>query len=254
MVNRKCFGKNNLLSKQIKAKVMASIILLAMTMTACSQESSVVKNGKMTTEENTDSVENEEEKSSEIDENKIELSMEEAIALGMEEASKYYENLLLTEVHSFDNDQNPDTGSGEDGRREWWYVNFANKEQNYVSILIADGEILNVEHFDSNGNTGLIDTADIQLTADEAVKKAQDMGLKGGDPKNESDWVSGYNFKMSYASLIDSPDESRIFLEVIGISPNGNFAHVDFDAATGEVLLAEEKIEYENEEIEWKKF
>ena len=46
----------------------------------------------------------------------------------------------------------------------------------------------------------------------------------------------------------------RIFLEVIGISPNGNFAHVDFDAATGECVLAEEKIEYSNGDVEWVKF
>lgn len=225
---------------------MTGIVLLAMAMTACSQKNAIEKSDMIITEETTDSVE------SESYERKIELSMEEAIAIGTKEASKYYDQLLLTEVHSFDNDQNPDTSSGEDGRREWWYVNFANNEQNYVSILIADGEIINVEHFDSNGNTGLIDIDKIQLTAGEAVKKAQDMGLKGGNSKN--DWVSGYNFKMSIASLIDSPDASRIFLEVIGISPNGNFAHIDFDAVTGEVLLAEEKIEYDNEEVEWKKF
>ena len=59
---------------------------------------------------------------------------------------------------------------------------------------------------------------------------------------------------MSYGSLAESPDDIRIFLEVIGISPNGNFAHVDFDAATGECVLAEEKIEYSNGDVEWVKF
>jgi len=54
--------------------------------------------------------------------------------------------------------------------------------------------------------------------------------------------------------LISEPDVERIFMEVIGISPNGNFAHVDIDAETGEVLLAEEKFEYEDGTAEWKSF
>lgn len=179
-------------------------------------------------------------------------SMEDAVNIGLKKAAQYYDNLQLTEIHSYDNDQNPDENAGEDGRRQWWYVNFANEEQNYVSILIEGGEIVNVEHFDSNGNTGLIDTGSIQLTAKDAVKRAKKMGLKGGNPDNGADWVSGYNFKLSYASLADTPEDRRIFLEVIGISPDGNFAHIDFDAVTGEVLLAEEEIEYENGETEWK--
>lgn len=66
--------------------------------------------------------------------------------------------------------------------------------------------------------------------------------------------MSGYNFKMSYSSLADTPDDRRIFLEVIGISPDENFAHIDFDAVTEEVLLAQEKIEYQKGEVEWKEF
>lgn len=31
-------------------------------------------------------------------------------------------------------------------------------------------------------------------------------------------------------------------------------AHVDFDATTGELLLAEEKIEHDNGDVEWKTF
>ena len=121
-------------------------------------------------------------------------------------------------------------------------------------VLIKDGKVEVVEHFDENGNNGLLDLENIQLTSQEAVKKAQEMGLKGGNPLNQEEWVSGYNFKMSYGSLADSPEDVRVFLEVIGISPNGNFAHIDFDAVTGEVILAEEKIEYDNGESEWKKF
>lgn len=183
---------------------------------------------------------------------KVEISMEDAISLGLEEASKYYDNLYLTEVHSYDNDEYIDQDAGENGKRQWWYVNFANEEKNYVSILICDGAIDVVEPFDSNGNTGLLNLSDISLTAEVAASKAKEKGLIGGNPDNQRDWASGYNFKLSYGSLAKSSDDVRILLEVIGVSPNGNFAHIDFDASTGEVLLAEERIEHSNGEIEWK--
>lgn len=186
--------------------------------------------------------------------NKIEISMEDVILIGRDEAAKYYDNLQLTSVYSYDNDYDRSATSGDDGKREWWYVNFANEENNFVSIMIVDGEVGHVEHFDQNGNNRLIDMDDVNMTADEAVQKAKDYGLVGGDPNNESHWVSGYNFKMSYASLVSSPNDYRIFLEVIGISPNGNFAHIYFDAATGELLLAEEEIEYSDGDVEWKSF
>lgn len=244
-----------------KVKIFASIVLVAVTLTACSQESPaddnytepISKNDNNNYYEEHEEYEDE-EKIPEENSDKIEISMEEAISIGMEEASKYYDNLQLTEVHSYDNDQNPEISSGDDGRRQWWYVNFANEAQNYVSILICDGKIEAVEKFDNNGNNGLLDLNDINLTSEEAVRKAQEMGLRGGDPSNREEWVTGYNFKMSYASLVDSPENVRIFLEVIGISPNGNFAHIDFDAVTGEVILAEEEIEYSNGETAWKTF
>ena len=238
-----------LLSGLSKVKVMAGVILAVITLTACSQGNSM---DMETAEVSRESNDNESSKKSEN--NKIEISMEDAISVGMEEAATYYNDLQLTEIHSYDNDYSLDNSSGDDGKRQWWYVNFANDNKNYVSILIGDGEIDIVEHFDNNANTGLLDLSEINLTAEEAVKKAREMGLAGGNPDNGRDWISGYNFKMSYGSLAESPDDIRIFLEVIGISPNGNFAHVDFDAATGECVLAEEKVEYSNGDVEWVKF
>lgn len=184
----------------------------------------------------------------------VRISMEDAIAMGMKEAAKYYDGLLLTRVYSYDNDNAADIHTGEDGKRQWWYVDFANEKDNFVSVLICNGKFLEVRHYDSQGNWGLINLSDISLTSKEAVKKAQVLGLRGGDPKHPEEWVTGYNFKMSYESLVIAPDDMRVFLEVIGISPNGNFAHVDFDAVTGELLLAEEKIEYPNGDVEWRKF
>ncbi len=235
----------NLLNSLNIVKAAAYVILAATALTACSRETAT----------GLDTIENETMPQIKVEENdhKIEISMEEAIAMGMETAAEYYDNLQLTEVHSYDNDRTLDNSAGKDGKREWWYVNYANEDNDYVSILICDGEIGAVEHFKQD-NTGLLDLSEITLTAEEAVKKAQEIGLTGGNPNNGIDWASGFHFKMSYASLTESPDDMRIFLEVIGISPDGNFAHIDFDAITGECILAEEKVEYSNEDVEWIKF
>ena len=249
----------------IKAIAVVSLVM-SMGLTACSQKNSIDNENVETSNIETPSAEtssvetpdvempSEETPNAENGNDKIEISMEDVIAIGKEEADKYYDNLQLTSVYSYDNDHDRSVMSGDDGKREWWYVNFANEKNNYVSIMIVDGEVANVEHFDQNGNNRLIDMDDVNMTADEAVQKAKDYGLVGGDPNNESHWVSGYNFKLSYASLVSSPNDYRIFLEVIGISPNGNFAHIDFDAATGELILAEEEIEYSNGDVEWKSF
>ena len=249
----------------IKAIAVVSLVM-SMGLTACSQKNSIDNENVETSNIETPSAEtssvetpdvempSEETPNAENGNDKIEISMEDVIAIGKEEADKYYDNLQLTSVYSYDNDHDRSVMSGDDGKREWWYVNFANEKNNYVSIMIVDGEVANVEHFDQNGNNRLIDLNDVNMTVDEAIQKAKDYGLAGGDPDNESHWVSGYNFKMSYASLASSPDDYRIFLEVIGISPNGNFAHIDFDAATGELILAEEEIEYSNGDVEWKSF
>ncbi len=184
----------------------------------------------------------------------VSISMEEAIKLGQKAAEQHYNHLMLTQAYSYDNDTAAGIHTGEDGKRQWWYVNFANKKNNYVSVLIHNGKVMAVTSFDNNANTGLIDDSAITLTSKKAVQKAKSLGLRGGNPKNPEEWVTGYNFKLSYASLAETPEERKIFLEVIGISPGGNFAHVDFDAVTGNLLLAEEKIEYPNGDTEWRKF
>lgn len=231
-------------------QVILTIVLVSAVVSGCSSEMKTTQSEKSThvRDEISNSDLNEEENF------KVEISMEEAINIAQVEAEKYYANLMLTEIHSYDNDEMQDIDAGVNGKRQWWYVNLANEASNYVSILIKDGTIINVENYDDNGNNGLFSLSDINITAEKAVRKAQEMGLRGGNPQNEEEWVSGYNFKLSYASLISAPEDMRLFLEVIGISPEGNFAHIDFDAMTGELLLAEEKIEYESGEIEWKAF
>lgn len=232
-------GRGNLLNAMCRVNVMACLTLSAITLSACSQVVSV-------NEETREIIQND----------KTETSLEEAIALAQDEADSYYENLQPVEIHSYDNDQDRSVRAGEDGKREWWYVNFANEKNNFVSVLVVDGEVESVECFDENwyGDNRLISMDDVVMTTQEAVQKAEEIGLMGGNPEDESHWISGYNFSLSYASLASSLNDYKMILEVIGISPNGNFACVYFDAETGEPLLAEEKIEYDNGDVEWKSF
>lgn len=235
------------------AKYVLSAII-ALFLAGCGASSSI--NNIPTTSEvynNTD-YQSLESKSKEIDNSKVEISLEDAVSIGYNAASEYFENLQLTEVHSYDNDHFPNINAGSDGKREWWYVNFANNKGNYVNVLICDGEVDIIEPFDSNGNNGLFSLTELNFTSSEAVNKAKEIGLRGGDPASEEEWISGYNFKLEYSSLVDDPNSTMLFFEVIGISPNGNFAHVDFNALTGEILLAEEEVSYDNGDVEWKSF
>ncbi|MDL2302186.1 hypothetical protein LJC58_07520, partial [Lachnospiraceae bacterium OttesenSCG-928-D06] len=230
-----------------KVEVILAIFFLGMILLSCSAEGTAEEmeyNKKVV----------EEEKMTESEDIIVEISMEEAIDIGMSEAQKYYDNLKVTKVYSYDNDSIPLITAGNDGKRECWYVQYANSNSNYVMVLILNGEVFDVWHFEEHGNSGLIEWTDIKVTTKEAVEKASEIGLCGGNPEREEEWITGYNFQLLYSSLVGTPEEEKIFLEVIGISPNGNFARVDFDASTGEILLAEEKIEHDNGDTEWKAF
>lgn len=170
---------------------------------------------------------------------KVEISLEKAVSLGASVANKYYDDLKLTEVHSYDNDEYRRKNAGDNGCREWWYVNFANNNNNYVNVLIRDGKVYSVTPIDNNGNNGLFMIDDVKMSSKQAVNIAKKYGMRGGNPKVEDEWVSGYNFKLEYASFTDDEDEVVLCFEVIGVSKKGKLMHVDFDAATGEVLLVE---------------
>lgn len=53
------------------------------------------------------------------EDDKIEISMEDVISIGKDEAAKYYDDLQLTNVYSYDNDYDRSVMSGDDGKREW---------------------------------------------------------------------------------------------------------------------------------------
>lgn len=181
------------------------------------------------------------------------ISMEEVVELALAEGAKYYDNLQLTEIHSYDNDVVRSIDAGKDGKREWWYVNLANEQKNYVSMLFQNREIMLTMNYDSNGNGGLFTIDEVKITCEEAVQKARELGIRGGNPEVEEEWVSGYNFQLSYGSLTEAPDNRFLMLGVIGISENGNLARVYFNAATGEIVLAEEEVEHADGSLEYRR-
>lgn len=163
--------------------------------------------------------------------------------------------MTITKAYTYDNDTNPSIHAGEDGKRQLWYIDLANEKENSVLFYIKNGIIDDIHSSELNSNNGLIAVEQLKMTSQEAVEESKKIGLRGGNPENiEDEWVSGYNFNLEWGSLVKSPDERRIFLTVIGISKNGNFAHVVFDAETKELVLAEEKIENKDGSVIWQEF
>lgn len=185
------------------------------------------------------------------DEKKIEISMEDAEQIGRIAANKHYKDMNLAEIHSYDNDEELSQKAGEDGKRQWWVAEYGDSYGNVVSIIIKNGAIVHVEDEVESIHGKCIFSTDL-LTSKQAVEIARKEGLLPGNPENNIDWTSGYNFKLSYGSL-NGREEEQIMMEVIGISPNGNFAHVILDAETGVVLIKEEQV-VDNEEYKWEIF
>lgn len=239
------------LGKNLKKCIICLLAMeaAAMLICGCGKESAegnnVVAESEIFVPEDTVPPQTEEENSG--------ISIEEVIELALAEGEKYYDNLRLTEVHSYDNDRIRRIDAGSDGNREWWYVDLANEEMNYVSMLFHNDELMLTMNYDNNGNYGLYDIDEMKITCAEAVQKAKELGIRGGNPEVEEEWVSGYNFQLMYGSLVEAPDDRILMLGVIGISENGNFTRVDFDAATGEIVLAEERVERADGSMEYRR-
>ena len=128
---------------------------------------------------------------------KTEISMEEAIAMGADEARTRDEGLRLTRIHSYDNDSIRSAAAGADGRRQWWVVRFGGEDGRRMDAILCDGAVVAVETADADRCDAPIDMARVKLTAAEAVAAAAKLGLRGGNPACEDEWVSGYNFRLS---------------------------------------------------------
>ncbi len=99
MFNISCTNKSNLLNSLRIVKAMACFAFIVITLTSCSQKNSIDNGSIETPSVETPSVETPSE-----EDGKIEISMEDVISIGKDEAAKYYDDLQLTNVYSYDND------------------------------------------------------------------------------------------------------------------------------------------------------
>ncbi|WP_300285721.1 hypothetical protein [uncultured Alistipes sp.] len=185
---------------------------------------------------------------------KTEISLQEAIALGTEAVGEQDGAWRLTRVHSYDNDSVRSAASGADGRRQWWIVRFAGESGARMDAILCDGAVVAVERADRDACGAPVETERVKLTAARAAERAARLGLRGGDPADEDEWVSGYNFRLECATSAEASDRGTIVLSVIGISPSGNLAYADFDAETGDLLAAGERTEGTGGEVRWTDF
>lgn len=198
--------------------------------------------------------------SEKTDEKKYLTAME-AWRLGYEEAKKHTEEEpLLIDLTSTDNAVVPqERTDGVDGKRNAWNIRFGSKNGNIsISISIRNGKATadNVEENKDNLlMKGQYAFSDVKIDSPEVVKKAIEvLDMQPGNPQIEDDWIKGYHFTI--AGFITDPNSSktRLFLRVIGISPNSPNSENDslrmnvlFDVTTGEIFSASEMTGYDKE-------
>lgn len=168
---------------------------------------------------------------------KEETTMKEAISIAYTKVKELDPDAKLSNVLSTDSQDNPSEDSGSDGTRRIWNVDFTdNKSKSEYNILVSNGKA-QIQHDGNKVTRDLISDSDIKFDSNDAVKVAKEQkGLMPG-----KDWAIGYHFNLRYASLHETPNEKFLMIEVIGLSPKGNFAHVDIDATNGKVVYSEEK-------------
>lgn len=163
------------------------------------------------------------------------ISIEKAASIGLNEAEKYYPEMKLVNIYSYPDDVYPDI-DGEDGKRSWWFVDCANEKNNFVSILIYNSKILDVEQWNSRENNGTFELDDMGISIEQSIKKAKDYGITGGNAKKNE--LAGYNFSLGYQQI---DDQKKLTLIISGTDVNsGKVARLSLDATNGEVLTHEE--------------
>lgn len=173
------------------------------------------------------------------------ITMKEAIAMAYEEVIKLSDDAKLVAVTSADASDQQVGDSGESGKRVHWNLKFTdsktiedgvdNTPTTYV-IYISEGRFIrSVET--KFGNNTKIEDSDLILDSSDAVTIAKNQkGLKPGE-----NWAIGYHFVMRYFPIDEDQKTERLILEVVGLSPNGNFANVYIDEKTGEIVESIEK-------------
>lgn len=169
------------------------------------------------------------------------ITMKEAVEIASKDAKKWSKDAKLIKIISTDAIDKPSIRSGELGKRNTWNLKFADTKSNFeYEIFVSNGEVV-VQNQIEFGKKKQINDSDFILDSSEALAIAKEhKKLKPG-----LDWAIGYHFNLEYASYSDKLGKDYLIIQVIGLSPKGNFAHVDIDEITGEIISSSEKT-YDN--------
>lgn len=182
-----------------------------------------------------------------------ETTVKEAISIAYAKVKELSSNAKLIKIISTDAMVKPSEESGSDGTRAVWNVAFTDTKTNAeYNIFVIRGKAEVMEDKNKAPKKGINDS-DIKIDSTDALKTAKEQkGLKPGIPNK--DWAIGYHFNLEYASYYEIPDKEFLVIEVFGISPKGNFAHVDIDATSGKIIYSGEKTYDENGKGNWTQF
>lgn len=191
--------------------------------------------------------------SSKTSSQKEETTMKEAISIAYSKAKELSKDPKLLRITSTDGMVKPSEESGSDGTRTVWNVYFIYPESNSErSIFVVNGKADLKDGINKLAREGINDS-DIKLDSTDAVKIAKEQKeLKPGIPGK--DWAIGYHFILDRVSFYEIPDKEFLVIEVFGISPKGNFAHVDIDATSGKIIYSGEKTYDKDGKGIWKPF
>ena len=187
------------------------------------------------------------------------MTMKEAIAMGYEYIREISTDANLAMIMSADAKGKQTTKSGGSGKRTIWNLLFIDPKSTNAnndgtttaySIRIIDGKVTNCEGTKA-GNNMRIEDSDLILDSSDAVNIAKNQ--KSLNPGK--DWAIGYHFQMMYVPIDEKQKTQRLIIEVVGLSPNGNFAHVDIDEKTGQIVKAIEMMPNDDKgNATWKDF
>jgi regulatory protein YycI of two-component signal transduction system YycFG len=181
---------------------------------------------------------------------KDETTMKQAISIAYTKAIS--PDAKLAKIISTDARVQPSEESGANGTRAVWNVTFTDttsKSEYNIFVSRDKAEILE----DKNKVVRkAISDSDIKIDSSDAIKIAKEQKqLKPGIPHKS--FAIGYHFNLYYDSSDGVPNDNLI-IQVIGISPKGNFAHVNIDANNGNIIASSEKTYDENGKGIWTPF
>lgn len=184
---------------------------------------------------------------------KEETTIKEAISIAYIKVKELSSDTKLTKIVSADAMVKPSEESGADGTRTVWNVVFTDTKSNAeYNTFVVRGKAEIKEDRNKGAKKG-INNSDIKIDSTDAIKIAKEQKeLKPGI--TNKDWAAGYHFNLEAVSFYEIPNKEFLVIEVFGISPKGNFAHIDIDATNGKIIYSGEKTYDENGKGIWNPF